>query len=285
MFQYPTRYDGVDYYRWNAADNVAGMTFYPKSSDYFNFKGAQWISANKAAWTWHASSASSGWTGDFSNTVLKGQTVTLRAAFDVVNSDNMTFEDCTIDQNGASLDNQTYIDSKITCDSLADMALITNGTFSSSGTGYGIEVGGSASTITLTGNSFTGYAASNGSTGNEAIYVNIATGTVTINLSGGTTPSIRTAGATVNVVVSTTVTFTGLPTGCDIVILTAGTSTILQQVDAHGSTSYAWVYSGAPTVDVGFIKPGYVPFYLRGLALTTSNASIPVSLTPDRNYA
>lgn len=82
-----------------------------------------------------------------------------------------------------------------------------------------------------------------------------------------------------------TVTFTGLPTGCDAVVLTAGTSTILDQEDSLGGTSYAYTYSGAQTVDVGFIKPGYVPFYIRGLGLSANDSSIPVSLTVDRNYA
>lgn len=81
-----------------------------------------------------------------------------------------------------------------------------------------------------------------------------------------------------------TITFTGLPTGCDIVILTAGTSTILQQVDAHGATSYAWGYAGTPTVDVGFIKPGYQVQYIRALTLGTTDSSIPISLSIDRNY-
>lgn len=82
-----------------------------------------------------------------------------------------------------------------------------------------------------------------------------------------------------------TVTFTGLPTGCDAVTLTAGTSTILDQKDALAGTSYAYTYSGTPTVDVGFIKPGYVPFYIRNLALTAADSSIPVALTADRNYS
>lgn len=82
-----------------------------------------------------------------------------------------------------------------------------------------------------------------------------------------------------------TVTFTGLPTGCDAVVLTAGTSTILDQKDSLGATSYSYTYSGAQTVDVGFIKPGYVPFYIRNLGLAANDSSIPVSLTPDRNYA
>ena len=81
-----------------------------------------------------------------------------------------------------------------------------------------------------------------------------------------------------------TVTFTGLPTGCDAVVLTAGTSTILEQKDAMAGTSYAYTFSGAQTVDVGFIKPGFVPYYIRNLALTAVDSSIPVSLTADRNY-
>lgn len=82
-----------------------------------------------------------------------------------------------------------------------------------------------------------------------------------------------------------TVTFTGLPTGTDIVVLTAGTSTILAQSDSVAATSYGFTYEGTPTIDIGFIKAGYVPFYIRNLALGSTNASIPVALTADRNYA
>lgn len=82
-----------------------------------------------------------------------------------------------------------------------------------------------------------------------------------------------------------TVTFTGLPTGCDVVVLTAGTSIILAQADAHPLTSYGFVYEGTPTIDIGFIKPGYVPFYIRNLSLGSADTSIPVALTIDRNYS
>jgi hypothetical protein len=81
-----------------------------------------------------------------------------------------------------------------------------------------------------------------------------------------------------------TVMFTGLPTGCDAVVLTAGTGTILDQRDQIAGTSYTFTFSGAQTIDVGFIKPGFVPFYIRGLALVAADSSIPVSLTTDRNY-
>jgi hypothetical protein len=81
-----------------------------------------------------------------------------------------------------------------------------------------------------------------------------------------------------------TVTFTGLPVGCDVVVLAAGTNTILDQKDALAGTTYGYTFSGAQTIDVGFIKPGYIPFYIRNLALTATDSSIPVSLTADRNY-
>lgn len=71
--------------------------------------------------------------------------------------------------------------------------------FTSAGTGHAIEV---TSTGTYTFNNFTfsGYAGSNGSTGNEAVYVNVGSGNVTINAS--TSFSVRTAGATVTLVVN-----------------------------------------------------------------------------------
>jgi len=82
-----------------------------------------------------------------------------------------------------------------------------------------------------------------------------------------------------------TISFTGLPTGCDMVVLEAGTTNVLYQLDAYVGTTLTYTYEGADTVDVGFIKPGYVPYYIRDLALTTTDSSLPVSLTPDRNYA
>lgn len=81
-----------------------------------------------------------------------------------------------------------------------------------------------------------------------------------------------------------TVTFTGLPTGCDAVTLTAGTTTILDQKDSMVGTSYSYQYEGTPAVDVGFIKAGYVPYYFRNLSLGLTDSTLPVTLTPDRNY-
>lgn len=82
-----------------------------------------------------------------------------------------------------------------------------------------------------------------------------------------------------------TVTFTGLPTGTDVVVLSAGTSTILAQQDENPTSSYGYTYSGAQNIDIGFLKPGYVPQYIRNLALAANDSTIPVSLVIDRAYA
>lgn len=270
---------------FNGTDNSIGFIFYPNSTGTIKCTNSIIYGGSKQTFKFHASTPA-GATVDLKGTTIIGmgdvQLNTVWATWT-----QMTFTNClTITQNSAVVNGITYSGSKMLSASLADMSNISNSPFTSSGTGHAIEVGGTAATISFAGNTFTGYAASNGSTGNEAIFVNIATGTVTINIvGGGSVPSIRTAGATVNVVAGATVTFTGLPVGCDIVILTAGTSTILTQVDAHGATSYGYSYQGTPTVDIGFIKTGYVPQYLRNLTLGATDSSIPVSLTADRNYA
>lgn len=77
---------------------------------------------------------------------------------------------------------------------------VSNSSFISGGTGHAIEITGSAANVTLTNVNFSGYAASSGSTGNEAVFVNIATGSMNLTITGGTTPSVRTAGALVTVI-------------------------------------------------------------------------------------
>lgn len=84
-----------------------------------------------------------------------------------------------------------------------------------------------------------------------------------------------------------TLTFVGLPTGTDIVVLAAGTSNVLLQVDANPGTSYAYdhaLYAADTVVDVGFICPGYELQYVRNLTLPRSTAVLPIALRADRNF-
>lgn len=81
-----------------------------------------------------------------------------------------------------------------------------------------------------------------------------------------------------------TLTLTGLPVGCDIFILQAGTTNIITAVDSWASSSFSYAYDTPQSVDIGFVKPGYVPYYIRNYSLQSSNVTLPISLTPDRNY-
>lgn len=84
-----------------------------------------------------------------------------------------------------------------------------------------------------------------------------------------------------------TLTLSGLPTGTDIVVLAAGTATVLLQVDAHPATSYAYAYSVFAVdtvVDIGFIRQGFEVQYVRNLTLPRSNAVLPIALRADRNF-
>jgi len=103
-------------------------------------------------------------------------------------------------------DNATGASSVIT----ADLEDLTNCDFISDGSNHAIELTALGNGTMNWNNYLTGYAGSDGSTGNEGIYVNVGTGTLTINVDAGyTIPYIRTAGAVVTVVagqVTTTIT-------------------------------------------------------------------------------
>lgn len=81
-----------------------------------------------------------------------------------------------------------------------------------------------------------------------------------------------------------TLTLTGLVSGTDIVILSAGTETVITSKDANAGSTYAYTYSGAQNIDIGLIKQGYVTLYVRNLSLTTTDSSLPVAQIADRNY-
>lgn len=111
---------------------------------------------------------------------------------DKITTGGATLTECVIDSNRAT--------TAVLADSPASAALVSSTEFISDGTGHGLEITGTAANMTLIGNTWTGYASSDGSTGNEAVYVNIASGSMSLTISGGTTPSVRSAGATVTVV-------------------------------------------------------------------------------------
>ena len=79
-------------------------------------------------------------------------------------------------------------------------------------------------------------------------------------------------------------TISGLQTGSDVVILQAGTTTILGSVDSNATTSWVYSYTTVQNIDIGIIKQGYVPLYIRNYVLTSAAASLPIAQSVDRNY-
>lgn len=206
---------------------------------------------------------------------------------------NATFRRCgQITLGGATLTGCT-IDSCRDAVSISAAALstITKCLFISDGGNHAIDLGTISTSPTMNwDNTLANYAASDGSTGNEAIKVSVNNGqTLTINVvAGASTPSVYNTGAgTVDVSSGQiTLTLTGLVTGSDIVILTADTTTERVNVDANSGTTYAFVYTFAASdyVDICVYKAGYVPYVVRDFLLANSNASLPIAQVIDRNY-
>lgn len=80
-------------------------------------------------------------------------------------------------------------------------------------------------------------------------------------------------------------TLTGLQTGSDIVVLQSGTTSILSSVDQNATTSWTYEYTTLQNVDIGILKQGYKPYYIRNYTLGSTNTTIPVSQLVDLAYA
>ena len=125
-------------------------------------------------------------------------------------------------------------------------------------------------------------------TGNETILVSVNAGEVlTINVSAtASTPSVANSGTgTVDVIAGQkTMTFTGLQIGSDVVLLVAGTDTVIDSVDQTVGTTWSYSYSTPIDFDYGVVKPGYVTIYRYGLTMASSDSTISVAQIADRNY-
>lgn len=82
-----------------------------------------------------------------------------------------------------------------------------------------------------------------------------------------------------------TLTITGLQVGSDIVILDAGTTTILASSQENATSSFVYTYSEADVIDIGIFIAGYIPKYIRNLSIgTTADSTLPVAQAVDRGY-
>lgn len=202
----------------------------------------------------------------------------------VVNTGTGSFDGCTFDKATGTATN------------CADLSDLTDCTFNSSGTGHAVELTSVGGGTMSWDNTESGYAATDGSTGNETIYVNVGSGSLTINVAAGaSTPTIRTAGATVSVVAGlSTIAFDLNPaiTGYEWRIYTVtakGSLAGAVEVDGEesavaSSQSYSYTHSAGVFYAVQFIPHAKV--YKEEIKYVDSSAfdqSLTFDLTIDIN--
>jgi hypothetical protein len=83
---------------------------------------------------------------------------------------------------------------------------------------------------------------------------------------------------------TTGLTISGIQPGSDVVVYTAGTTTVLDTGDSVGGTSYTYSYTTSQNVDIGIILSGYRPYYIRNYLLPTVASTLPVAQDVDRSY-
>ncbi len=203
-----------------------------------------------------------------------------------VTGDSTIFDTCgTITVAGAALTNCVIKNSSASAAMLFDTT-INNSTFISSGVGHAIQIN-SGTTFTFNNLLFTGYATANGSTGNEAVFVNIPSGSVTINISGGSTPSYRTAGATVSIVSSANLTFSGLKAGSEVRAYVGTDPATAVEIGGIESSGTSFSFAQSVAGQSGYIMIfalGYISIYLP-IVYSSLDQTIPVQQQADRQYA
>jgi hypothetical protein len=173
-------------------------------------------------------------------------------------------------------------------DGKLDNMSFTKGTEATHAIEFGVN---SPLSMTLRGITFDGYNASNNQN-DSAIHVKRTSGTVTISIAeNGTSPSYRTDGATVNIVVpSQVLTITGVPTGAEYRLYeddpTSGVigTTELQGAESWTGGNITYNYTWASDVDVALqvIEPGYVE-YVTYFTLTSTSQTVNVVLQQETN--
>lgn len=290
---------------YHGSNGAIGISYAGKSGDVIKHTNSVVTSPSPYYWEINAAATNAA-TWDFDGLVLVKANVTLR---NVMTFTGMAFSSCgSLDVSGCTLTNSKISKVQTTNNSLVttsgssitytqiDSSLVTAGNYLCSvaspsifsncsftgGGGHAIRIT-TPGTYSFSGNTLSGFGA-DGSTG--AFFYNDSGGAVTINISnGGSTPSVRNgAGASTTINNNIILTISGLQSGSDIVVLQAGTTTIIQQVDSNAGSTYEYNYTTQQSVDIGVIKPGYVPLYVRGYSLGASNSTLPVSQIADRNY-
>lgn len=227
------------------------------------------------------------------NLVVRASTVKFKTGQDARRN---TFDDCgQITPGGADVRDCAVLNYEGTADTAAlvynetadpsgefDGMAFTKGTASTHAIEFGLS---SPTSISLSDIAFSGYNAANAQT-DSTLYFARTSGTVTVNLSGVTgNVSYKSAGATISLVNSTTLSLTNLKNPTEVRVYNAGTTTLIagQEDVTTGTFSTGIDAATYPTVDISIVSLGYQNTRLLSIDVT-SDRSIPVSQVIDRQY-
>jgi hypothetical protein len=151
---------------------------------------------------------------------------------------------------------------------------------------HAIEFGTSSpTTMTLSGQSYSGFNASNGQN-DSVLHIKRTTGTVTINISGGgQVPSYKSDGATVVIVSSVDYEVSGMVVGSELTIVQQSNGTVLFHVESTATGTETYSHGGtAIDIDVLVMHLDYVPYAVSD-QLQNQNQSLLVQQQDDRFYS
>lgn len=292
---------------YHGDNNAIGISYAGKSGDVIKHTNSVITSPSPYYWEIN-SAATNAATWDFNGLTIVGANATFRnvttfsglvlSSCPTITISGCTLDNCTISK--VPISNNTLVtdSSSIVSNSIVNIStllagnywcsvpnptIFTNNSFIGGG-GHAIRIT-SGGSYNFVGNIFTSFG-TDASTG--AAIFNDSTSSVILNVSGGgSSPTVKNGlGASTTVNNTKTLTLTGLISGSDIVILTAGTETERVNVDQNVGTTYQFIYTytASDYIDVGVFKATYVPFYVRTYLLPNSDASLPINQVLDRAY-
>lgn len=264
------------------ATNFSGFRF-AGSQTTFDFSGLTFVSVDSTDKGFFDCGS-----GSITNTVSSGAftgcTFLSTGVFtgtSTVSVSSCTFKNCrSFVINGSTVSNLVFEGCE-PLDAGTNLNSVTTCSFTSNSGGQpAITTSVPAGTYSLVSNTFSGYNASNNQA-DSAIEFTATTGTINVNVSGGAIPSFKTAGATINFSLSSTLTLTGLQSNTEVRVYDAGTTTEVAGVENSG-TSEAFSIS-VSSVDIVIHALGFIYQRLDGVN-TSTDRSLPIQQQEDRQY-
>lgn len=199
----------------------------------------------------------------------------------------------TIEPNGATLFNCSIINSLATSALLWDTNIDTNGRldgcrFVSGGTGHAIELGpNTPSAIGMNRITYSGYATTDGSTGNESVYNNSGK-EITITISGGGIPTVRNGAGASTIIVAglVQITLTNLRPNTEVRVYedVAGFNGDEIAGVENSGTTFAFSTEEGKVINIMINHLSFLPADIWQLTVPSSDTSIPISQVIDRQY-